>query len=217
MHEALLRWNHPTRGLVAPTEFIPLAEDTGLILKVGEQVLRDACAWAKKIGVEKHMPVAVNISARQFNDPRLVELVTRTLKEAGLPAQMLELEITESTVMQQTDATLAMLKKLKQLGVSLTIDDFGTGYSSLAYLKRFPVDKLKIDKSFITEVPANRDNNTIVTAIIGLAHALSLRVVAEGVETEAQKTFLESAGCDLIQGDLVGRPIDADSAASAYL
>ena len=217
MHEALLRWNHPTRGLVAPTEFIPLAEDTGLILKVGEQVLRDACAWAKKIGVDKHMPVAVNISARQFNDPRLVELVTRTLKEVGLPAQMLELEITESTVMQQTDATLAMLKKLKQLGVSLAIDDFGTGYSSLAYLKRFPVDKLKIDKSFITEVPANRDNNTIVTAIIGLAHALSLRVVAEGVETEAQKAFLESAGCDLIQGDLAGRPMDADSAASAYL
>ncbi len=217
MHEALLRWNHPSRGLVAPTEFIQLAEETGLILKIGEQALRDACAWAKKIGVDKRMPVAVNISARQFNDPKLVELVARTLKETGLPAQMLELEITESTAMQQTDSTLVILKKLRELGVSLAIDDFGTGYSSLVYLQRFPVDKLKIDKSFITDVPQSRDHNAIVTAIIGLAHALSLRVVAEGVETEAQMEFLENAGCDLIQGYLAGKPIDADSAASEYV
>jgi diguanylate cyclase (GGDEF)-like protein/PAS domain S-box-containing protein len=217
MHEALLRWKHPTRGLVAPADFIQLAEDTGLILKVGEQALFDACAWACKIGVDKRMPVAVNISARQFNDPKLVEMVARTLEATGLPAQMLELEITESTVMRQTDATLGMLKKLKDLGVSLAIDDFGTGYSSLAYLKRFPVDKLKIDKSFITDVPRSRDHNAIVTAIIGLAHALSLRVVAEGVETEAQLEFLQAAGCDLIQGYLAGKPIDADSAASEYV
>ena len=217
MHEALLRWKHPTKGLVSPTEFIQLAEDTGLILKIGEQALRDACAWAKKIGVDKRMPVAVNISARQFNDPKLVEMVARTLEETGLPAEMLELEITESTVMQQTDATLGMLKRLKDLGVSLAIDDFGTGYSSLAYLKRFPVDKLKIDKSFITEVPQSRDHNAIVTAIIGLAHALSLRVVAEGVETEAQLEFLQGARCDLIQGYLAGKPIDADSAAAEYV
>ena len=217
MHEALLRWNHPTRGLVSPMDFIQLAEDTGLILKIGEQALRDACTWARKIGVDKRMPVAVNISARQFNDPKLVELVARTLEETGLPAQMLELEITESTVMRQTDATLDMLKRLKDLGVSLAIDDFGTGYSSLAYLKRFPVDKLKIDKSFITDVPRSRDHNAIVTAIIGLAHALSLRVVAEGVETEAQLEFLQNSGCDLIQGYLVGKPIDADSAAAEYL
>ena len=217
MHEALLRWNHPTRGLVAPMEFIRLAEDTGLILKIGEQALRDACTWAVKIGVDKRMPVAVNISARQFNDPKLVELVARTLEETGLPAQMLELEITESTVMQQTDATLGMLKRLKDLGVGLAIDDFGTGYSSLAYLKRFPVDKLKIDKSFITDVPMSRDHNAIVTAIISLAHALSLRVVAEGVETEAQLEFLQGAGCDLIQGYLAGRPMDGDSAAAEYV
>ncbi len=217
MHEALLRWKHPTRGLVAPMEFIQLAEDTGLILKIGEQALRDACTWARKIGVDKRMPVAVNISARQFNDPKLVEMVARTLEETGLPAEMLELEITESTVMQQTDATLGMLKRLKELGVSLAIDDFGTGYSSLAYLKRFPVDKLKIDKSFITDVPKSRDHNAIVTAIIGLAHALGLRVVAEGVETEAQMEFLQNARCDLIQGYLGGRPVDADSAASEYL
>ena len=217
MHEALLRWNHPTRGLVSPAEFIQLAEDTGLILKIGSQALREACAWARKIGVEKRMPVAVNISARQFNDPKLVEMVALTLEETGLPPQMLELEITESTVMKQTDQTLEMLSKLKDLGVGLAIDDFGTGYSSLAYLKRFPVDKLKIDKSFITDVPMSRDNNAIVTAIIGLAHALSLRVVAEGVETEAQLEFLQGANCDLIQGYLTGRPIDADSAASEYV
>lgn len=217
MHEALLRWKHPSRGLVSPVDFIQLAEDTGLILRIGEQALRDACAWAHKIGVDKRMPVAVNISARQFNDPKLVEMVARTLEETGLPADMLELEITESTVMRQTDATLAVLKKLKDLGVSLAIDDFGTGYSSLAYLKRFPVDKLKIDKSFITDVPKSRDHNAIVTAIISLAHALSLRVVAEGVETEAQLEFLQGAGCDLIQGYLAGKPIDADSAASEYV
>jgi len=217
MHEALLRWNHPSRGLVSPTEFIQLAEDTGLILRIGGQALRDACTWARKIGVDKRMPVAVNISARQFNDPRLFEMVALTLEETGLPAEMLELEITESTVMQQTDQTLTMLKKLKDLGVGLAIDDFGTGYSSLAYLKRFPVDKLKIDKSFITSVPMSRDHNAIVTAIIGLAHALGLRVVAEGVETEAQLEFLQGANCDLIQGYLAGRPIDADSAASEYV
>ncbi len=217
MHEALLRWKHPSRGLVSPADFIQLAEDTGLILKIGEQALRDACRWARRIGVDKRMPVAVNISARQFNDPKLVELVAHTLEETGLPADMLELEITESTVMRQTDATLGMLRRLKDLGVSLAIDDFGTGYSSLAYLKRFPVDKLKIDKSFITDVPGSRDHNAIVTAIIGLAHALSLRVVAEGVETEAQLEFLQGAGCDLIQGYLAGRPIDADSAAAEYL
>ena len=217
MHEALLRWKHPSRGLVSPVDFIQLAEDTGLILRIGEQALRDACAWAHKIGVDKRMPVAVNISARQFNDPKLVEMVARTLEETGLPADMLELEITESTVMRQTDVTLAMLKKLKDLGVSLAIDDFGTGYSSLAYLKRFPVNKLKIDKSFITDVPKSRDHNAIVTAIISLAHALSLRVVAEGVETEAQLEFLQGAGCDLIQGYLAGEPIDADSAASEYV
>ena len=216
MHEALLRWNHPSRGLMASTEFIQIAEDTGLILKIGEQVLREACVWARKIGGERRMQVAVNISVRQFNDPRLVELVARTLRETGLPARMLELEISESTVMQQTDATLSMLNNLKQLGVTLAIDDFGTGYSSLAYLKRFPIDKLKIDESFITDVPGSADQTTIVSAIIGLAHALDLRVVAEGVETEAQNVFLQNAGCDLIQGYLAGEPVDADTAASKY-
>jgi diguanylate cyclase (GGDEF)-like protein/PAS domain S-box-containing protein len=217
MHEALLRWPHPARGVIAPADFIQLAEDTGLILRIGELVLHDACTWAARIGVDKRMPVAVNLSARQFNDPQLPEIVARVLAETGLPAGMLELEITESTVMQQTDETLVTMRRLRELGVSLAIDDFGTGYSSLAYLKRFPVDKLKIDKTFIDDVPRDADDKAIVTVIIGLAHALGLKVVAEGVETEAQMEFLQAAGCDLIQGYLSGRPTDADSAAAEYL
>jgi EAL domain-containing protein (putative c-di-GMP-specific phosphodiesterase class I) len=161
--------------------------------------------------------VAVNLSARQFNDPHLPRMVARALKETGLPPRLLELEITESTAMQQTDVTLSTLKRLKALGVSIAIDDFGTGYSSLSYLRRFPVDKVKIDRSFVSEVPGNRDQGAIVSAIVALAHALQIRVVAEGVETEAQREFLRSCGCDFIQGYLVGKPVDADTAAKEYV
>ncbi|HWM43111.1 MAG TPA: EAL domain-containing protein [Burkholderiales bacterium] len=220
-HEALVRWQHPKRGLVLPAEFIQLAEETGIILKIGEWVLAEACRWSTFIGARSHdggdLQIAVNLSARQFNDPHLPRVVARALKETGLPPRLLELEITESTAMQQTDATLRTLKKLKQLGVSIAIDDFGTGYSSLSYLRRFPVDKVKIDRSFVAEVPGNRDQGAIVSAIIALAHALQIRVVAEGVETEAQREFLKSCGCDFIQGFLVGRPADADSAAKEYV
>jgi diguanylate cyclase (GGDEF)-like protein/PAS domain S-box-containing protein len=220
-HEALVRWQHPERGLVHPAEFIQLAEETGIILKIGEWVLREACRWSTFIGARSHdgggIQVAVNLSARQFNDPQLPKVVARALKETGLPPRLLELEITESTAMQQTDVTLRTLKKLKQLGVSIAIDDFGTGYSSLSYLRRFPVDKIKIDRSFVAEVPSDRDQGAIVAAIVALAHALQIRVVAEGVETEAQRAFLKSIGCDFIQGYLVGRPADADSAAREYV
>jgi EAL domain-containing protein (putative c-di-GMP-specific phosphodiesterase class I) len=220
-HEALARWQHPKRGLVHPADFIQLAEETGIILKIGEWVLAEACRWATFIGARGHdggdLQIAVNLSARQFNDPQLPRVVARALKETGLPPRLLELEITESTAMQQTDATLLTLKKLKQLGVSIAIDDFGTGYSSLSYLRRFPVDKVKIDRSFVAEVPVNRDQGAIVSAIIALAHALQIRVVAEGVETEAQRAFLKSCGCDFIQGFLVGRPADADTAAKEYV
>ncbi|HZN99821.1 MAG TPA: PAS domain S-box protein [Burkholderiales bacterium] len=220
-HEALVRWQHPKRGLVHPGEFIQLAEETGIILKIGEWVLAEACRWNTFIGARNHdggdLQVAVNLSARQFNDPQLPRVVARALKQTGLPPRLLELEITESTAMQQTDATLSTLKKLKQLGVSIAIDDFGTGYSSLSYLRRFPVDKVKIDRSFVAEVPGNRDQGAIVSAIIALAHALQIRVVAEGVETEAQRAFLKSCGCDFIQGYLVGRPADADTAAKEYV
>ena len=202
-HEALVRWQHPERGLVLPGEFIQLAEDTGLILRIGEWVLRQACRWAQRAG---GVPVAVNLSPRQFNDARLAETVAQALAESGLAPHLLELEITESTAMQHTDATLATLEKLKRLGVSISIDDFGTGYSSLAYLRRFPVDKLKIDRSFVAVAPADKEQAAIISAIVALAHALQIEVVAEGVETEAQRDFLARCGCDYLQGYLIGRP-----------
>ena len=216
-HEALVRWEHPERGLVLPTEFIQVAEDTGMILKIGEWVLLEACRWATFIGIERGLPVSVNLSARQFNDPKLVQLVSRALAETGLPAHLLMLEITESTAMRQTDVTLGTLKKLKDLGVSIAIDDFGTGYSSFSYLKLFPVDTLKIDRSFVSEVEHDGDHRAIVAAIIALAQVLGLKVIAEGVETEAQKQFLRGFGCEHVQGYLTGRPVDADTAAKEYL
>jgi diguanylate cyclase (GGDEF)-like protein/PAS domain S-box-containing protein len=212
-HEALVRWQHPARGLVPPVEFIQVAEDTGLILKLGEWVLAEACAWAAKSGVQRSLPVSVNLSARQFNDPNLPRMVARALAESGLAASRLQLEITESTAMQQTDITLGTLKKLKDIGVAIAIDDFGTGYSSFSYLKRFPVNTLKIDRSFISEVEHNGDHRAIVAAMIALAQVLGLKVVAEGVETEGQKKFLSGFGCDQVQGYLTGRPVDPETAA----
>jgi diguanylate cyclase (GGDEF)-like protein/PAS domain S-box-containing protein len=216
-HEALVRWQHPERGLVPPADFIQLAEETGMILKLGEWVLREACRWATFIGVERRLKIAVNLSPRQFNDPKLVQMVAAALKETGLPARLLELEITESTAMQNTDVALATLNRLKELGVSVAIDDFGTGYSSLSYLKRFPVDKLKVDRSFTAEVPGDEDQCAIVSAIVALAHALDIQVVGEGVETEAQRDFLRGCGCDYLQGYLVGPPLDADTASKDFI
>jgi EAL domain-containing protein (putative c-di-GMP-specific phosphodiesterase class I) len=180
-------------------------------------VLREACRWATFIGAEHGLQVAVNLSPRQFNDPNLPRIVAAALKETGLPPRLLELEITESLAMRETDATLATLRKLKELGVSIAIDDFGTGYSSLAYLKRFPVDKLKIDRSFVAELPKDREQCAIVSAIVALAHALNVRVIAEGVETDAQREFLARCGCDFLQGYLVGKPLEADAAGKEYL
>ncbi len=216
-HEALLRWQHPARGLVAPGEFIQLAEDTGLILGIGEWVLGEACRWAASIGAERGLAVGVNLSARQFTDPRLPELVAGTLRESGLPPHLLELEIAESTVMQQVDVAAATLRKLKDLGVTIAIDDFGTGYSSLAFLRRFPVDKLKIDRLFVADLPGERDSQAIVAAIVGLGHALGLKVAAEGVESAPQREFLAGCGCDYVQGKLSGPPADAESAAKEYV
>ena len=216
-HEALVRWQHPIRGLVPPAEFIQVAEDTGLILKIGEWMLLEACRWATFIGVERNLPVAVNLSARQFNDPRLVSIVAAALKDTGLPAHLLTLEITESTAMRETDATLSTLKKLKELGVAVALDDFGTGYSSFSYLKRFPVNTLKIDRSFVSEIERDGDQRAIVAAIIALGQVLGLKVIAEGVETEGQKKFLHGFGCDHVQGYLTGRPMDPDTAARDFL
>jgi diguanylate cyclase (GGDEF)-like protein/PAS domain S-box-containing protein len=216
-HEALVRWQHPERGLIGPAEFIQIAEDTGLILKIGEWMLKEACRWATFIGIERGMPVSVNLSPRQFNDPRLLSIVSKALKASGLPAHLLELEITESTAMQHTDATMSTLKKLKDLGVSIAIDDFGTGYSSFSYLKLFPVNTLKIDRSFVAEIESNGDHRAIVAAIIALAQVLGLRVVAEGVETEGQRQFLRGFGCEHVQGYLTGRPMDPETAAKDFI
>ncbi|HYX66852.1 MAG TPA: EAL domain-containing protein [Burkholderiales bacterium] len=217
-HESLLRWQHAERGLVMPGDFVPLAEETGLILGIGEWVLRAACRWATFIGAaSRGLQVAVNLSPRQFNDPKLAQMVAKALEETGLPPRLLELEITETLAMQHTDVTLSTLKRLKQLGVSIAIDDFGTGYSSLAYLKRFPVDKVKIDRTFVAEAPIDRDQAAIVSAIVALAHALQIEVIAEGVESEQQLDFLRRSGCDYLQGFLIGRPLDSDSAAKDYL
>ncbi|PXW98836.1 PAS domain S-box-containing protein/diguanylate cyclase (GGDEF)-like protein [Sphaerotilus hippei] len=210
--EALVRWMHPQRGLVPPGDFIGLAEDTGLILPIGEWVLRQACLqariWALHCAARGRPPLrmAVNLSARQLQRPGLEAVVRQALLDSGLDAGLLELEITESSVMDDPLYTLDVLKGLRQLGVQLSVDDFGTGYSSLAYLKRFPLQRLKIDRSFVDGIPHDEDDVAIVEAIIALARKLKLQVVAEGVETEQQSAVLQRLGCDELQGYAFGRP-----------
>jgi len=209
--EALLRWAHPELGLVAPADFIPLAEITGLILPMGPWVLRAACAQAR--AWQERQPglcVAVNLSARQFQEASLVAQVTDALADSGLDPRCLQLEITESSAMQNAQTAIQTLRELKSLGVGLSIDDFGTGYSSLSYLKRFPIDTLKIDQSFIRDIGRDPDDAAIASAIIALAHTLKLTVVAEGVETSGQLAFLAAHGCDRAQGYLLSRPFPAD-------
>ncbi|MFP5392017.1 MAG: EAL domain-containing protein, partial [Gammaproteobacteria bacterium] len=209
--EALVRWKHATRGMVSPVEFIPLAEETGLINPLGEFVLRTACAQLRQ-WLDEGLPpmrVAVNLSVRQLLQKNFADTVEHVLVETRLPADLLELEITESTLMENAQDTLAALHRLRQLGVRLSIDDFGTGYSSLSYLKRFPVDIIKIDRSFVRDVPHDADDGAIIAGIIALAHSLRLEVVAEGVETPAQRDFLRQAGCDQAQGYFFSRPLPA--------
>jgi diguanylate cyclase (GGDEF)-like protein/PAS domain S-box-containing protein len=206
--EALVRWQHPQRGLVAPGEFIALAEETGLIVPIGEWVLRAACEQTRKWQQQGYGPlrVSVNLSPRQFQ-PNLVSLVAKVLEETGLPAQLLELEITEGMVMKNPDHAVRLLNELRDMGISLSIDDFGTGYSSLAYLKRFPIDSLKIDRSFITELPTDSENAAIIRAIIQMAHGLEIHVVGEGVETAEQAGFLSDQACDRVQGFHYSKPL----------
>ena len=209
--EALLRWRHPEQGLVAPLRFIPLAEESGLIVPIGEWVLRTACAQMKAwqdAGIAPRR-MAVNLSARQFRQKHLLQHIEEILRATGLEPKYLELEITESMVMEDPGEAVKLLGQLSDLGVTLAIDDFGTGYSSLSYLKRFPVDFLKIDRSFVREVPQNADDVAIARTIIALARGLGLRVIAEGVETERQRNFLEMEGCEEAQGYLLGKPAEA--------
>jgi diguanylate cyclase (GGDEF)-like protein/PAS domain S-box-containing protein len=209
--EALIRWNHPTRGLIGPSTFIPIAEESRLIGPIGEWVLREACRQAKA-WQQTHYPdlrMAVNLSARQFQNPDLPKTVAAVLEETGLDARCLELEITESTAMQNTQRTIAMLETLREMGVRIAIDDFGTGHSSLNYLRSFPIDTVKIDQAFVHEIESSRSDRAIVAAVIAMAHGLALRVTAEGVETEEQLRFLQDEGCEEAQGFLFGRPMAA--------
>jgi diguanylate cyclase (GGDEF)-like protein len=200
--EALIRWQQPGKALLAPGQFIPLAEETGLIVPIGEWVLKTACARCKlwqKQGLQP-LRVAVNLSARQFAHESLLQDVARILTQTGLDPSFLELEITESMVMHKPEQAVALLNELKAMGIHLSIDDFGTGYSSLNYLKRFPIDSLKIDRLFIRDIPADTDDAAITRAIISMAHSLRLKVIAEGVETAEQLRFLREHGCDEMQG-----------------
>ena len=209
--EALVRWNKPDTGLVPPVEFIPIAEETGLIIPVGEWVLREALMQIRRWHDEgaPTMRVAVNLSARQFRQNDLVKTITENLDELGVGGEFLEVEITESLLMDDTALSTMALYKLKDRGVRVSVDDFGTGYSSLSYLKRFPIDALKIDRSFVRDITTDPDDATITNAIIGLAHNLRRRVIAEGVETPAQLAFLQKHGCDEAQGFLFSPPVAA--------
>lgn len=208
--EALVRWKHPTRGMVSPELFVPLAEETGLIMELGEWILRTACRQThmlQEIGF-RGLGVAVNISAVQFTDGNLLSMVSKALKDSELSSDLLELEITESAVMHDPEEVVNSLHQLSRFGMKLAIDDFGTGYSSLAYLKRFPVDTLKIDRAFITDVSVDGDDVAIVEAILGLGRHFGMKVVAEGVEDKDQLKFLRAQGCDIAQGYFISKPLN---------
>jgi len=216
--EALVRWQHPQFGLVSPSEFIPLAEDTGLIVPIGEWVLRQACEQNRRWQDQGFAPiqVAVNISGRQFHDRDLSQTVNRILKESGLAPHHLELELTESSIMQNAEFAENLLTRWKNMGINISIDDFGTGVSSLASLKRLPIGALKIDQSFVRDATVDPDDAAIVRAIITLGHNLRLKVVAEGVETDEQLRFLQLLQCDEIQGYLFSKPLPAQKLVSLF-
>jgi len=209
--EALVRWNHPQRGLVPPNEFIPISESTGLIIPMTVQILNSACRqivkWQKELGPSKSLSVAVNLSGKHFAHPSLVEQITTVISETGISPSSLKLELTESAVMDNAEAAIAMLKQIKETGVQVSIDDFGTGYSSLSYLHRFPIDQLKVDRSFVSAMEENTENGEIVRTVIALAKALRLKVVAEGIESIHQFHQLRILGCEYGQGYLFSKPL----------
>jgi EAL domain-containing protein (putative c-di-GMP-specific phosphodiesterase class I) len=209
-YEALIRWKHPQRGMIPPTEFVPVAEETGMINLIGDWVLRRACRDAR------HLPencfVAVNISPVQFTAKDFVERVRRILDETGLDPSRLELEVTETAMMQDRERAAAILEELGQMGISVAVDDFGTGYSNLSYLIDFQFKKLKIDRSFVARMEADQNTGAVISTIVGLSRALGVRTIAEGVETEEQATLLKAAGCEVVQGFLFGEPVPLDIA-----
>jgi EAL domain-containing protein (putative c-di-GMP-specific phosphodiesterase class I) len=217
--EALIRWQHPNRGLLTPTEFVPIAEDSGLIVPIGQWVLREACRQAQEwqdAGL-RPLPVAVNVSAVEFRSPGFLENVRMSLKETRLEPRHLELELTESVLMAHGGATVALLRGLKDLGLQLALDDFGTGYSSLSYLKEFPIDALKVDQSFVRGISDDLRGAPIVVAIISMGKSLKHRVIAEGVETAEQLAFLQAQRCGEGQGFYFSRPLAAEQFASLLL
>ena len=208
--EALIRWRHPSRGMISPGEFIPLAEERGFIVIIGDWVVRTACEQARRFHDMGHeIRVSVNISARQFREPSFVTMIEDVVRRTGISPKLLELEITENVAMENVDLTLTVLSRLRRIGVSIAIDDFGTGHSALNYLKRFPIDTLKIDRDFVEDLPYGDEDAAIVHAIVGLARGLRLRVVAEGVETAEQLEYLRSVKCPEVQGYIFGHPVPA--------
>ncbi|WP_426117821.1 sensor domain-containing phosphodiesterase [Pseudomonas sp. DSP3-2-2] len=210
--EALLRWNHPEKGMIRPDQFISVAEETGLIIPIGKWVARQSCRMSKALTAAGfgNLQVAINVSPKQFADPELVSSIAAILKEEQLDASLLELELTEGLLLEATEDTRQQLDSLKKMGLSLAMDDFGTGYSSFSYLKKFPIDVIKIDRSFIRDIPDDQDDMEITSAVIAMAHNLKLKVVAEGIETAAQLTFLRRHRCDVGQGYLFDRPIPGE-------
>jgi len=209
--EALLRWCHPERGIIPPAQFVYLAEETGLIVPIGTWVLAHAAAqgaaW-RKLGYDQ-LRLSVNISARQFQQPGLMDVIATAMRDTGFDPERLDLEITESLLVHNVDAALTTMEALNRMGVRLSIDDFGTGYSSLGYLKRFPIDRLKIDRSFVKDIPGDADDAAIAAAIIAMAHKLDIQVIAEGVETTEQLAFLRAHGCHQMQGEYFSQPLSA--------
>ena len=209
--EALVRWNHPQRGLVPPDKFISIAENTGLIIPMTVKILRSACAqvvkWQKLQPDGRPLSVAVNLSGKHFAHPALVEQINTVVRETGINASRLKLELTESAIMENAENAILMLKQIKQTGVQISIDDFGTGYSSLSYLHRFPIDLLKVDRSFVSAMEDNTENGEIVRTVIALAKALDLKVVAEGIESIHQYHQLRILGCEYGQGYLFSKPL----------
>jgi EAL domain-containing protein (putative c-di-GMP-specific phosphodiesterase class I) len=210
--EALLRWNHPEKGMIRPDQFISVAEETGLIIPIGKWVARQSCRMSKQLTAAGYgkLHVAINVSPKQFSDPDLVSSLANILREEQLDPSLLELELTEGLLLEATEDTRLQLESLKTLGLTLAMDDFGTGYSSFSYLKKFPIDVIKIDRSFIRDIPDDQDDMEITSAVIAMAHNLKLTVVAEGIETAEQLAFLRRHRCDVGQGYLFDKPIPGE-------
>lgn len=203
--EALLRWTCPERGEISPVEFIPIAEELGLVSRIGSTVLRQACSDAARW--PEHLDLSVNVSSVQLLDPRLPQTVAHALEDSGLAAERLELEITETALVNNDEAALRTLTQIRNLGVRISLDDFGTGYSSLSYLHRFPISRIKIDKSFVQKLPDDVGSASIVRAIAQLGESLNMKITAEGIETDSQLSFIREHGCDHVQGFLTGHPV----------